>query len=119
VKYKRIKSALHNLGDSFFGLTNYFHDVYVLDELNELIRRSPTGVVIDLSAGTISPDPGPAKRLREAVAAYRDRLAAHFEGEGLDVARLTEITLHYCPTSRSRGTVSAVDDRGTRHHVPV
>ena len=27
MKYKRIKSALHNLGDSFLGLTNYFHDV--------------------------------------------------------------------------------------------
>lgn len=119
MKYKRIKSALHNLGDSFLGLTNYFHDFQVLDELNELVRKNPAGVTVNLSAGTITPDPGAAKHLRGAVAAYRDRLAAHFQAEGVDVGVLRDITLSYRPTPRSRGTISALDDRGTEHRVPL
>jgi len=56
MKYKRIKSALHNCGASFLGLSNYLNDVYILDELliNALAGRSPSGVTINFSAGTIT-----------------------------------------------------------------
>ncbi len=117
MKYKRIKGALHNLGDSFLGLTNYVDDVYVIDELGELARRSPDGVVIDFSAGTISPEAGVAAQVREAVVAYHERLAAHFRREGVDLAALEGITLHYRPTPKHRGTIRALDDRGTQHVV--
>ena len=119
MKYKRIKSALHNLGDSFLGLTNYFHDFQVLPELDELVRANPDGVSINLSTGTIDPDAGSARHLRQAVVAYRDRLAAHFHAEGVDLAVLQDIRVHYKPTAEGRGFISAVDDRGTEHRIAL
>ena len=89
----------------------------VIDELGELACRSSDGVVIDFSAGTISPEAGVVAQVPEAVVAYHERLATHFQREGVDVTVLQAITLHYRPTGKHRGTIRAMDDRGTEYVV--
>jgi hypothetical protein len=49
VKYKRIDSAIHNLGHSFMGGTNYFDDDHVMYDVRRIVRQPPHEL------GSISP----------------------------------------------------------------
>jgi hypothetical protein len=42
MKYKNIKSVLHNFGHSFFSLMNYVEDEYVVDVVAKMIKEIDT-----------------------------------------------------------------------------
>jgi hypothetical protein len=112
VKYKRIKSAIHNMGASFLGLTNYWDNGYVVDDL-EATHRAGQDIEIDWLTGEMSPESHFEPRVRKSVDYLRSRMTAQLESEAVDVSAIKELRLLWPANSFPR--MLAVDDRGIRH----
>jgi hypothetical protein len=120
MKYKNIDSALHNLGHSFVGGTNYVDDGHVLYDVRELARSDPAGVSINFSTGELRAAGAGHERLAKAISLYRAGLAEHFRRHNVEPSSVREIVLHQIATpSGYETTVTAEDDRGVRHLVKV
>ena len=65
VKYKNIRSAIHNFGHSFVSLMNYVDGVYVIDELFD-IRKRGHDIEIDWLKNTFTPGSGATETIKKS-----------------------------------------------------
>ena len=120
VKYKNIKSAIHNFGHSFMSGMNYFDDDHVMYEVEALVRKEPHEVWINFSTGDISPKGEYSGRLLKSVAHYCESLGDYLRRNNVDPSVLKNVTLHHRLTrSGGESVMLAVDDRGVEHRVVV
>jgi len=112
VKYKRIASAIHNVGGSFLGFTNYWDDGYVVDDL-AAVHRAGLDIEIDWLAGEIAPESLFQPRVRKSVDYLRSRLRDQLASEAVDIAAIKDLRLVWPANSYPR--MVAIDDRGRSH----
>ena len=120
MKYKNIDSAIHNLGHSFMGGTNYVDDDHVMYEVQALVRREPHEVWINFSTGEIQPPGEYSASLLKSIALFRSQLDGHLLRHRVDPGAVSEVKLHHRLTRKGGQTVMhAHDDRGIDHRVVV
>jgi hypothetical protein len=120
VKYKRIDSAIHSLGHSFMGGTNYFDDDHVMYDVRSIVRQPPHELWINFSTGEIRPPREYPDRLLKSIAHCRGKLQQHFLSHQVDPGSLKDVTLHHRLTRLGGDTVMhAQDDRGVEHRIVV
>ena len=121
MKYKNIPAALHNFGESFVSLMNYFDDTYVVDVLPIVLRDLPGHELrILFPQGTLIPDRAYPAVLLESVAHYASRFPEHLVSHNIDAASVTGATLIVRGTRLGiRCRFEARDDRGREYDVAV
>src|SRR5574342_1345284 len=120
MKYKRIKSAIHNFGHSFVSLMNYVDGEYIIDLLPPLLRDLPgNALTVRFPAGTLEPDREYPSTLRKSVAYWAASYPDQLRSQGIDPDALVESCLVLSLAPGLRCEARAVDDRGDVHSVFV
>lgn len=121
MKYKNIDSALHNFGQSFLSVMNYFEDDHVMYDVFN-VATSLRGEVfsINFSKASFHPDKAENSRIKKSMYHYRGRLFKHLQNHNLDPESLFEVTLLVKRTRMGiEAFMDATDDRGCMHHVYI
>lgn len=121
MKYKNIKSMLHNFGHSFFSLMNYVDGEYIVDILPDLIRKADGHELhIQFPSGKLVPAIRCPRRLRKSIGYYTDWLPKHVASHELELERISDIRLTVTGTNvGTRYSVQAKDDRGVEYDIPI
>ena len=121
MKYKNIPAALHNFGESFMSLMNYFDDTYIIDVLPEALRELPQNELrISFPEGALTPDRTYPEVLLKSVAHYASRFRQHLASHNIEAASVTKATLIVRGTKLGiRSRFEARDDRGRDYDVAV
>ncbi len=116
MKYKNIYAAIHNLGHSFLGLTNYVDDGYVIDELSD-IATGGHDIKIDWLKRTFAPETEVTPRIQKSVDFYAAGLPDHLRSQDVDPACISALEFHW--PARGRRYMRALDDRGKEYRINV
>jgi hypothetical protein len=128
MKYKNIRSALHNFGHSFCSMMNYVEGECVSDVVAKMLRNSKDGTFRIFFPRGVVEDAGFVPRpLELSIGHYQDWLPQLLASHGVDAGKLSEVTLTFSTAKRNSPTtsksfecdVSCVDDRGVTHAVRV
>ena len=87
VKYKNIRSAIHNFGHSFMSDMNYVNDDFVRNELTK-IHRKGEDIRIDWISGSFEPENLKSPRIAKSIAYWQNGIPKHFELLNVDSRRL-------------------------------
>ena len=120
MKYKNIKSMLHNFGHSFMSLMNYVDGEYAIDLLAATLKeRRQDRLEIHFPSQRIEPPPT-SSRLRKSVGFWADALPRHMASHGVSLEALPEIVLViFRDSTGMQCRVQATDDRGKTYDVRV
>ncbi len=116
VKYKNICAAIHNLGHSFVGLTNYVDGGYVTDDLWGIIAGGHD-ITIDWIHRTFTPEDQITSRIRESIDLYAAGLSDHLRSQDVDLACIKALEFHW--PAKGRRYMRASDDRGKDYRIYV
>jgi len=116
VKYKNIRSAIHNFGHSFVSLMNYVDGVYVIDELFD-IRAQEHDIEIDWLKNTFAPESKVTPPIKKSMEYWRADLERHLASQQVEMNRLEALKLFY--PARGRGYMWAKDDRGKEYKIYI
>jgi len=116
MKYKNIRSAIHNFGHSFLSLMNYVDDVYVRDELFD-IRKSGHDIEIDWLENTFTPASEARGPIIKSMAYWRADLERHLDSQDVDIDNVRGLKLVW--PARGASYMWAVDDRGKEHKIYI
>ena len=121
MKYKNIKSMLHNFGHSFCSLMNYVDGEYIIDILPDVIRKADGHEIhILFPSGDIVPAVSCPKKLRKSIYYYVDWLPKHAASHELALVRISDIQLTVTGTHVGiRYSVQAKDDRGVEYDICI
>ena len=121
MKYKNIKSILHNFGHSFVSLMNYVDGEYAIDLLAAALKELPQNrLEIHFPSRCIEPPAGYSPKLRKSVGFWADSLPKHMTSHGTSQDALPEIVLVIFGDVRGMHCrVQATDDRGKKYDVLV
>lgn len=121
MKYKNIKSVLHNFGHSFFSLMNYVDDEYIIDIVGKILKEIDTHELrIYFPEGRLSPDFDYPEKLKKSVKYWTDALPRQASSQNVDISKVTEIQLVVRLTRLGlHYHAEAKDDRGTQYSVPI
>lgn len=121
MKYKNIKSVLHNFGHSFFSLMNFVDDEYIIDIVGKILQEIDTHELrIYFPEGRLSPDFAYPKKLKKSIKYWTDALPKQASSQNVDinkvsdiqlVARLTRLGIQY--------HAEAKDDRGNEYSILI
>jgi hypothetical protein len=116
MKYKNICAAIHNLGHSFVGLTNYVDDGYVVDDLWGIIGGGHD-ITIDWLNRTFIPESQITPRIQKSIDFYAAGLSDQLRSQDVDPACIKALEFHW--PARGRRYMRAVDDHGKDHKIYV
>jgi hypothetical protein len=121
VKYKNIKSMLHNFGHSFVSLMNYVDGEYAIDLLATALKELPEDrLEVHFPSRRIEPPAEYSPKLRKSVAFWADSLPRHMASHGVTQDALPELVLVIFGDARGmHSRVQATDDRGKKYDVLV
>ena len=121
MKYKNIKSMLHNFGHSFMSLMNYVDGEYAIDLLAATLKeRRQDRLEIHFPSQRIEPLADYSSRLRKSVGYRADALPGHMASHGVSLEALPEIVLViFRDSTGMHCRVQATDDRGKTYDVRV
>jgi hypothetical protein len=124
MKYKNIKSMLHNFAHSFVSLMNYYDDTYIIDILPKIIKKSENKEVkIYFPSGKIDPPLHTHKKKRiieKSIAYYKDWLPKHAQSHNVELERLSDIHITGKKTFRGvKYRIKARDDRGVEYDIHI
>jgi len=121
MKYKNIKSVLHNFGYSFFSLMNYVDDEYIVDIVAKLIRDIDCHELkIHFPDGGLVPQIDCPEKLKKSIGYWSDGLPGHAQSQNVDIGKISDITLVVRLThSGIQYFAEAKDDRGTEYNIPI
>jgi hypothetical protein len=124
MKYKNIKSMLHNFAHSFVSLMNYVDNKYIIDILSEIMKKAENKEVkIYFPSGKIEPPPNDHNKKRtidKSIGYYNDWLPKHAQSHNVELEKLSNI--HLVGKSTFRGVkyrIKARDDRGIEYDIPI
>ena len=121
MKYKNIDNSLHNFGQSFTSLMNYFDNDYVMDDINRLMNENNLSeTIINFSNGTTSLENAINKRIKSSIKHYSEHLSKHLLSHDIEPNTLKNVTLTYKRTPKGwQSFMSTKDDKGASHEVYV
>ena len=116
MKYKNIKSAIHNFGHSFASYENYVDDDFVLYELNN-IHRKGYEIRINWKNGDFQPYQLLSTRIEKSIGYWRSSMEEHFNRHNVDPNALK--SFEFVWPAKEGHYVIAVDDRGIEHRKEI
>ena len=120
MKYKKIKGALHDLGQSFMGSSNFGLGGFVNDVVCKLAKEPPYKLAINFSTCEISPAQKLKVPLPAAVREYHEALPGRLAKHGVDPEAVDNVMLvHIHDGTGHRTEMLAWDDRGKQHSIEV
>ncbi|MCE9638046.1 MAG: hypothetical protein K8T90_20280 [Planctomycetes bacterium] len=120
MKRKTIPSALHNFGHSFLSFNNYVDDVFILDLLPEVVRRSGGRLDIHFPSGRVEPPGDVPEALAKSIGYWSNDLSKHLDNHGIPMTVLGDVVLRITLTaSGMRREVHATDELGRDYVATV
>lgn len=116
MKYKNIKSAIHNFGHSFVSLMNYVDEYYVIDEIGE-IHRQGYDIEINWLTREFRPAQLESERIKKSIGYWADSLKKHCSSHNVNLDSLSSLVLVW-PAGQSK-YMQAIDDKGTEHKIYI
>lgn len=116
MKYKNIYSAIHNFGHSFLSLMNYIDDGYVIDDLNDIVKKG-YDIEIDWLDKTFKPINESTKRINTSIDYYKADLKRHLLAQQINLESIQELKLLW--PAKGRKYMWAKDDRGKEYTIYV
>jgi hypothetical protein len=116
MKYKNIKSGIHNFGHSFLSLMNYVDGDYVI---NDIIRMNKNGynLKIDWLVPSIKDNPVVTQRIRKSISLNHSFLKRQLLSENVKIEKLNYF--HLIWSQEEFPYVIAEDDRGITHKKTI
>ena len=112
MKYKNIKSAIHNFGYSFISDENYVDDEYVFHEL-ACIHSQGHDITINWLNRKFDPAHLCTDRIKKSIEYWANGLERLLNSQNVDVEVL--IRLEFVWPSNDAHYMKALDDRGVEH----
>ena len=112
MKYKNIKSAIHNSGHSFASYENYVDDDFVLYELRN-IHRKGYDISINWLNGEFEPSQLCSARLRKSISYWHNSLDKHLQKHNVSLSSLESLDFKW-PANKGHYII-AIDDRGIEY----
>lgn len=121
MKYKNIKSMLHNFAHSFTSLMNYVDDEHVVDILAETVRMLPSHkITIHFPEGQIEPEGRYHPSLTKSIELWANWLPSLIQSHNLEAGVVRGISISYAHTRKGVEIfVFGSDDRGKRYEIEV
>ena len=120
VKYKKIKGAIHDLGQEFLGSKNFGLGGYVSDLIGQLVKEAPHKLAINFSTCEISPAQELPITLPAAVREYHEQLGERLKKHGVNPDSVENVTMVHAWHDGVHSTqMVAWDDRGKKHSIQV
>ncbi|WP_028024039.1 hypothetical protein [Enterovibrio calviensis] len=116
MKYKNIKSAIHNFGHSYISYENYVDGDFVLYELTS-IHRKGYDISIDWLNGHFEPYQLCSERIEKSIGYWFAGLSKHLINQNVKLESLT--ALHFQWPAKQGPFILAVDDRGVEHKKEI
>lgn len=116
MKYKNIRSAIHNLGHSFISLMNYVDDGYVIDDLVR-IRCEHCNIEIDWINGTFEPAKFVTSRITKSIKLSMDYIEKHFSSQNVEYSKFKRLMFIW--TANNSKYMIAECDRGKEYKIDL
>jgi len=116
MKYKNIKSAIHNFGHSFASYENYVDDDFVLYELRN-IHRKGYDISINWLTGDFEPSQLCSERIKKSIGYWINSLDEHLQKQNVSLGSLQSLDFKW-PAKQGHFIV-AIDDRGIEHRKEI
>ena len=121
MKYKNIKSAIHNFGHSFVSLMNYVDDDYIIDEMNKLVTNNKLNELsINFLTGQVEPKSIETKRIKKSISYYQEWLPKHLKSHEIEPSTINQLIFkHIQRTIGFESYITAIDNQGHKHEVLI
>jgi hypothetical protein len=116
MKYKNIKSAIHNFGHSFASYENYVDDDFVLYELRN-IHRKGYDISINWLTQEFEPNQLCSERIKKSIGYWANSLNENLQKQNVCLGSLQSLNFKW-PAKQGHFIV-AMDDRGTEHRKEI
>ncbi len=116
MKYKNIKSAIHNFGHSFVSLMNYVDEEYVIEEIGR-IHKQGYDIEINWLTREFKPVQFQSVRIKKSIGYWADSLKKHISSHNVDLENLFSLSLIW-PANQSKYML-AIDNKGTEHKIHI
>ena len=121
MRYKNIKSVLHNFGHSFFSLMNYVDGEYIIDIVGKILREIDTHELrISFPEGRLTPEFDYPETLIKSIKYWADALPRQASSQNVDISKVSDIQLIAKLTSLGiQYHAEAKDDRGVEYSIGI
>lgn len=116
MKYKNIKSAIHNFGHSFVSSMNYVDNGFVADEIG-MIQKKGYDIEINWLTREFKPVQLESERIKKSIDYWGDNLRKHCASHRVNLENLCSL-LFIWPAGQ-RKYMLAIDDKGTEHKIYI
>jgi hypothetical protein len=116
MKYKNIKSAIHNFGHSFVSYENYVDGDFVLYELKN-IHRKGYDIAINWFTQEFSPNHLCSERIKKSIGYWSSGIQEHLNRQNVDIDSLKSLELFW--PVKTIHFIVAIDDRGIEHKKEI
>lgn len=116
MKYKNIKSAIHNFGHSFASSTNYIDHDFVADEIGK-IHKKGYDIEINWFTREFKPAQLESERIKKSIGYWGDNLKKHCSSHRVHLENLYSLSFIW-PADQSKYML-AIDDNGTEHKIYI
>ena len=116
MKYKNIKSAIHNFGHSFASYENYVNDDFVIYELRNIHKKG-----YDISVNWLTRSFEPAQlnsaRIDRSIELWADSLEEHLLRQNVELSVIKSLEFKW-PAKKGHFII-ATDNRGVVHRKEI
>ncbi|CZF78729.1 hypothetical protein GCE9029_01020 [Grimontia celer] len=116
MKYKNIKSAIHNFGYSYLSYENYVDGDFVFREL-KAIHAKGYDISIDWLSRTFEPRQFYSTRIEKSIGYWTDSLRQHLLNQNVSIESLTDLHLKW--PAKQGPFIHALDDRNVEHKKEI
>lgn len=131
MKYKKIKSMLHNFGHSFCSDMNTFANsknqtCFIFKEINSLFSEdiNLASFCINFSTQEVTPKSVNSPAFKYSIQNYAEVLKDHSKRHDLNIDCIRDVELTFLRSVKKNGkaficVASCIDDRGIKHAAKV
>ena len=116
MKYKNIRSAIHNFGHSFISDMNYVDDDFIFNELTK-IHKKKLDISINWLDGNFEPSSEISERLKKSIAYWKADLEKQLKQQNVDLAMIKSLYFHW--PANSTNFMQAKDDSDKEYRIDI
>ena len=116
MKYKNIKSAIHNFGHSFISDMNYIDGHFIIHDLSKIHHKS-VDITIDWLTGEFEPSKMATERIVKSIDCYRSTLKTQLKSQNVELSKLNYLIFLWVANFQKH--IIATDDRGKSYKIEI
>ena len=116
MKYKNIRSAIHNFGHSFMSDMNYVDDDFIFNDLVKIHKKN-LDISIDWLNGIFEPSSEVSDRLKKSIGYWKNGLEKQLSQQNVDLNMIASLFLYW--PSKATHFMEAKDDRGKVYKIEI